>query len=111
MEIGTPPQSFNVIFDTGSANLWVAGSDCGMSCGIHHRFKADKSSTHTDVGVVLAFVVVVVVGCGGGSVLVVPSVAVVFVLFVVGVACAFWCLPHDGHHFADRWRASPVSAQ
>lgn len=49
MEIGTPPQSFDVIFDTGSANLWVAGSDCGMSCGLHHRYKAAKSSTHADV--------------------------------------------------------------
>lgn len=49
MEIGTPPQSFEVIFDTGSANLWVAGSDCGLSCGIHRRYKASKSSSYVDV--------------------------------------------------------------
>ncbi|CAM9387536.1 unnamed protein product [Choristocarpus tenellus] len=50
VSVGTPSQSFNVIFDTGSANLWVASSQCGMSCGIHSRYHASKSSTYVEDG-------------------------------------------------------------
>ena len=47
---GTPPQIFNVIFDTGSANLWVPAANCSSSCGLHKRFDEAASSTYVADG-------------------------------------------------------------
>ncbi|XP_067090886.1 gastricsin-like [Osmerus mordax] len=49
--IGTPPQSFQVLFDTGSANLWVDSIYCNtQACNAHTKFNPQASSTYSAKG-------------------------------------------------------------
>jgi len=52
VSLGTPEQKFNVIFDTGSSDLWVASSKCDDSCGRHAKYDATKSSSYVQNGTI-----------------------------------------------------------
>merc|ERR1719265_774431 len=48
--VGTPTQKFVVVFDTGSGNLIVPGSQCeAEACVEHNQFQESKSSTSKSV--------------------------------------------------------------
>lgn len=50
ISLGNPGQSFEVIFDTGSSDLWVASSQCDDSCGRHSKYDSTASNTYAANG-------------------------------------------------------------
>ncbi|CAJ0924181.1 unnamed protein product, partial [Mesorhabditis belari] len=49
--VGTPPQEFNMLFDTGSGWFWVPSTNCTkLACARTHHFDPTKSTTFKEQG-------------------------------------------------------------
>lgn len=75
--VGSPPQPFTVLFDTGSSNLWFPSKDC-VNCYFHHKYDHSASNTYRANGTkwsiqygsgsAVGYLSSDVVGIGGASV-------------------------------------------
>lgn len=51
VQIGNPPQTFHLNFDTGSADIWLPAMSCkAPACAAHARYNASASSTYRKDG-------------------------------------------------------------
>ena len=51
VSVGTPAQTFKVIFDTGSSNLWVPSHSCwSVPCWTHTTYKSADSTSYVSNG-------------------------------------------------------------
>mmetsp|Transcript_12549 Transcript_12549/g.21224 ORF Transcript_12549/g.21224 Transcript_12549/m.21224 type:complete len:350 (-) Transcript_12549:63-1112(-) len=56
ISLGSPGQTFEMIFDTGSSNLWVASSNCDSSCTPHPEYNSSASATYVANGTLFEIV-------------------------------------------------------
>ena len=46
VSIGTPAQTFDIVLDTGSSDLWIASTACDVGCNAMTKYDSSESSTY-----------------------------------------------------------------
>ncbi|KAJ6493164.1 aspartic peptidase domain-containing protein [Mycena sanguinolenta] len=55
VQMGTPPQTFKVLLDTSSSNVWVPSTGCtSISCILHPKYTSSKSASYKANGSTIA---------------------------------------------------------
>ncbi|SPP78664.1 lysosomal aspartic protease-like [Drosophila guanche] len=81
ISIGTPPQTFMVQFDTGSANLWIPSVNClSLDCFNHRQYFSGDSTTYQANGTAFS----ITYGSGSVSGILSTDVVTVAGLQIVG---------------------------
>lgn len=50
IDVGTPPKTFTMVFDTGSSDLFLPSTECSVSCAGHTQYDPAASSSAKDSG-------------------------------------------------------------
>ncbi|EIW79067.1 acid protease [Coniophora puteana RWD-64-598 SS2] len=50
VSVGTPAQTYSVLFDTGSSDMFLAGPNCGTTCAGHAIYDPAQSSSSASTG-------------------------------------------------------------
>ncbi|CAA9995007.1 unnamed protein product, partial [Nesidiocoris tenuis] len=92
IEIGTPPQEFEVVFDTGSSDLWVPSISCPTTyCKGHRRYVGANSTTYVADGAPVN------IAYGSGTVVGMRSIDLVSYLFGGSSSCVAHVVPSSSN--------------
>ncbi|RAL10252.1 pepsin-like aspartic protease [Aspergillus homomorphus CBS 101889] len=102
VDLGTPGGPYDLLFDTGSATLWVVDEDCNDGCPnvsgyTRHKYSPTSTGTYLGVADSIAYTGGTIDGFGASDILSIPGTNVSYrQTFAVATASTWSALGADG---------------